>query len=368
MTEPTDASAALVFKKIIALADQTMKMASTMSPPKKAKGLSLQSLTGRLWNAIMEYKDQRYELDIASRVHERAVQEKEVKKVMSADASTDTDLTPHWWSSSNAIVKDVPLADVGRPRVRTTETRKKIASTLPLTPAVKTYASAVGGPASTDSSEGEADGDFSVVRRRKRRMPPTNPPRAPVRPRAQKPPAVLVKVKDGQTFEGTLKKIQEAVNPFELGVDVRRISKTQEGHLLFEVKGGPRAMVDAAALSQAVSSKAGDVAGSVAQLGTVTEVEIVDLDPCVNEEEISAALAAAVARVSGAETDAVKDQIRITGLWQTRFGRKIASAKVPFFAVRKLEDIRVGWTLAKVRPRKPEPPRCYRCHGFGHSS
>lgn len=313
----------------------------------------------------MEYKDLRYELDIASRAQEEAAPAREIT---TADAATDTDLTPHWWSASDVNEKDVPLADLGRPRARTAETRTKTTSTLLSTPAIKSYASAVGGLAPSDSSEEEVGDDFTVIRRRKKKMPPTNPLRAPVRTRTQKPPAVLVKVKDGQTFEGTLKAIQEAVDPFELGVEVKRISKTQEGHLLFEVKGGPKATADAAALSKAVSSKAGDFAGSVAQLGTVTEVEIVDLDPCVHEEEVLSALTAAVARVNGVETDSLRDQIKITGLWQTKYGQKIASAKVPLFAASKLDVIRVGWTIAKVRPRRPEPPRCYRCHGFGHST
>ncbi|KAL4136261.1 hypothetical protein QTP88_007812 [Uroleucon formosanum] len=28
----------------------------------------------------------------------------------------------------------------------------------------------------------------------------------------------------------------------------------------------------------------------------------------------------------------------------------------------------IGWTMCRVRPRRPEPEKCYRCHGFGHRS
>jgi len=28
----------------------------------------------------------------------------------------------------------------------------------------------------------------------------------------------------------------------------------------------------------------------------------------------------------------------------------------------------IGWTMCRVRPRRPEPEKCFRCHGFGHKS
>ncbi|XP_060881822.1 uncharacterized protein LOC132953349 [Metopolophium dirhodum] len=60
--------------------------------------------------------------------------------------------------------------------------------------------------------------------------------------------------------------------------------------------------------------------------------------------------------------------IKITGLWATRDSRQMATTTVPIDISRSLTSIRVGWTQCRVRPRRPEPPRCYRCHGFGHST
>lgn len=63
----------------------------------------------------------------------------------------------------------------------------------------------------------------------------------------------------------------------------------------------------------------------------------------------------------------LKAQITITGLWRARNGTKIATVKLPRAAA-KLTALRIRWTLAKVRPRRPGPVRCYRCHGFGYQS
>lgn len=54
------------------------------------------------------------------------------------------------------------------------------------------------------------------------------------------------------------------------------------------------------------------------------------------------------------EAASVRDQIKITGLWQTKFGHKIATMKVPLSAAKKLDVAWKGWTLAKIRPRIPD--------------
>lgn len=99
------------------------------------------------------------------------------------------------------------------------------------------------------------------------------------------------------------------MDPFALGVEVKKISKTQEGHLLFEVKGGPNATADAATLSNAVSAKVRDITGPVAHLGITMNMEINDLDSSALEEDVLSALAKAVARVNDVEAAFVRDQI-----------------------------------------------------------
>lgn len=69
----------------------------------------------------------------------------------------------------------------------------------------------------------------------------------------------------------------------------------------------------------------------------------------------------------GEDAKALKSQITVTSIRQVRSGTKITTAKVPREAA-KLTVIKIGWTVAKVRPRRPKPVRCFRCHGFCHQS
>lgn len=182
-----------------------------------------------------------------------------------------------------------------------------------------------------------------------------------------KPPAVLIKVDDGNTSEETLKMVQEAVNPAKLGVEVKRIAKTQDGHMLVEMSGGPKAVSGAAILSKAVRENASGLSNRVVQLGLALDVEIVNLDPGVETDDVLAALRTAMDTVTGEDAEEMKALISVTGLWHVKNGTKIATVKVPRVAA-KLTALKIGWTVARVQLRKPESLRCYRCHGFGHQS
>lgn len=88
--------------------------------------------------------------------------------------------------------------------------------------------------------------------------------------------------------------MREAVDPSALGVVVKRITKTLDGHLLVEITGGPKAAAGAATLSKAVRERVSALSDSVFQLGTALEVEIVDLDPGVERDDRQTALETAV--------------------------------------------------------------------------
>lgn len=310
-------------------------------------------------------------VDYSNAAHDRTAQlaqeEETAAKPETAESSTDTDLTPHWWSASTENDKDTPLADLERPRARTATTRRHDAATAGPTPATKTYASAVGRSASPDSADDGAEGEYTMVTRRPKILQQKPGPRARDRPRPLKPPAVLIRVAEGETFDSTLRAVRSAVDPGEIGVDIKKVSRTQGGHLLVELKGGPKAADGAAAFSKAVEERTNGRTGGVVQLGTSLEIEIVDLDPGVEEEEVRAALVAAIVAPDDPDSEATRSQVALTGFWRLRSGVMIATAKIPQTAA-KLEALKVGWTVAKVRPRRPEPIRCYRCLGFGHSS
>lgn len=355
-------AAATAFRGVISLAEKLVSRTTT-----KGKSPAITSLVGQLWNAIEDYREIRYDLDIEFRALKDTTVADPPKKVATAEASTDTMLTPHWWTASEEKTEKMPLADLDRPRARTRRSRGPVLPPLAPTRSVATYASVAGGPGSPDPSDDDTENihtDEWRTQRRTRRRPA---PRIAENPKPAKPPAVLVKVTKEETFEKTLKTVREAVNPASIGVDVKKLSRTQDGHLLVELSGGPKAAAGAAALSKAVQDGASGLAGRVFQLGTALEVEVVDLDPGVEREEVQAALEAAVTAFDNEDSESLRAQVAVTGFWQVRSGTKIASAKIPRAAA-KLASLKVGWTVAKVRPRRPEPVRCYRCHGFGHSS
>ncbi|KAL4107313.1 hypothetical protein QTP88_017680 [Uroleucon formosanum] len=60
--------------------------------------------------------------------------------------------------------------------------------------------------------------------------------------------------------------------------------------------------------------------------------------------------------------------MQITGLWPTRSGQQIATARMTRAAASSISRVPIGWTMCRVRPRRSEPGKCFRCHGFGHQS
>lgn len=96
-------------------------------------------------------------------------------------------------------------------------------------------------------------------------------------------------------------------------------------------------------------------------------MEIVDLDPGVENENVRAALEAAMDTLTDGNAEGLKAQKMVTGLWRVHSGMKISTVKVPRAAA-NLTALKIGWTVARVRPRRPEPVRYFRCHGFGHQS
>ncbi|KAL4121986.1 hypothetical protein QTP88_014401 [Uroleucon formosanum] len=157
-----------------------------------------------------------------------------------------------------------------------------------------------------------------------------------------KPPAVLVKVAAGSSYADTVRAVRNnsEVNLVELGAQVTGMRKTRDGHLLVELAKGAGSVVAAQKLSSAIATRLGDAVGGVSQLSQFTVVEFVDLDAAA----------------------------QITGLWSTRSGQQIATARMTRASAAIVTRVPIGWTMCRVRPRRPEPEKCFRCHGFGHRS
>lgn len=146
-----------------------------------------------------------------------------------------------------------------------------------------------------------------------------------------------------------------------MGTHVTAIRKTQKGDLLVELTKGAKA-------SAATKAIRDELAGhilclTVTSLRHTAEVEIMDFDEVATKEVLHALQTALYG-----EDSPTNDVVKVTGLWATRDGRQMATATVPVADSSKLTKIRVGWTQCRVRPRRREPARCYKCHGFGHST
>jgi len=93
----------------------------------------------------------------------------------------------------------------------------------------------------------------------------------------------------------------------------------------------------------------------VSQLIQYAVVEIVDLDAVATESEILSALQEAI---PGAKDDqaaiAERQAIQITGLWPTISGQQIATAKMTRASASTVTRIPIGWTMCRVRLRRPE--------------
>lgn len=101
------------------------------------------------------------------------------------------------------------------------------------------------------------------------------------------------------------------------------------------------------------------------RLRSTKNVEIVDLDDVTIKEEVFEGLNR---EIYGEAVPPESSGVVVTGLWHTNMGRKMVTASIPATYNAKLTHIYVGWTRCRVRHRRKEPLRCFRCHGFGHGS
>ncbi|KAL4121741.1 hypothetical protein QTP88_014192 [Uroleucon formosanum] len=265
---------------------------------------------------------------------------KDIGRPEMVDVGTDTVLTPNWWESEQ-------------------ERRKKESTRRRSAKAGARGPSAVVNHADTGAEsamETDGEGWREVVGRKATAAPHSGRAMGlPIRMRTgvklrTKPPTVLVKVAAGSS-SGYWH------------------AQTRDGHLLVELAKGAGSVVAAQKLSSAIATRLGDAVGGVSQLSQFTVVEIVDLDAVTTEGKVLLALRTAI---HGSEDDQAaickREAVQITGLWSTRSGQQIATARMTRASAAIVIRVPIGWTMCHVRPRRPEPEKCFRCHGFGHRS
>lgn len=185
------------------------------------------------------------------------------------------------------------------------------------------------------------------------------------RPRA---PAVLVKVKEGKTYMDVVQAVKTKC-PDTGGAKITAMRRTRAGDLLIEFGRGKAANLAADRIRTMITDNSDEDAGSVVRLSPTALIEVVDIDAAATKEEV---LTAIQSEVKGAADDLVasmnRKDIRLTGLWHTKRGQQVATVIVPRDLAASLRTVKIGWISCRVRLRAADPPRCHRCHGFGHSS
>lgn len=115
-----------------------------------------------------------------------------------------------------------------------------------------------------------------------------------------------------------------------------------------ELNKGPGAEKAASVLSSTIATKLGSGVRRATPLGMLAEVEVVDID-------------------AAADISEVREAVQVTGLWGTRSGHQVATAKMTKAFAAGLNRVAIGWTMYQGRERRLPSARYYRCHGFGHT-
>ena len=172
--------------------------------------------------------------------------------------------------------------------------------------------------------------------------------------------ALIIEAKDGMKYADLLKKVRRDPELKELGENVVKTRRTQNGELLFELKRDPT--IKSSAFKELVVKTLGNEA-NVRALSHETVIECKDLDEITTEDEVRSALT----MQCGLGDEPVGIRLR-----KTYGGMQTASIRLSAVAANKLlekKSVKIGWAIGHFRmppavPRQME--KCFRCMGFGH--
>ena len=159
------------------------------------------------------------------------------------------------------------------------------------------------------------------------------------------------------SYAAILKDLKKHVKPDELGVTVHGIRETRSKDLLVELKcsKGGRGRLDTA-LKEVI-----DASGTARHLIPRIEVEIADIEPSIEAEDVEDAL-------RGFFDHASELELKVSLTKRTyRRNRKayVLLEEARALKLLKATHIKIGWVFCRVR-QKVKVNRCYRCLGFGH--
>lgn len=169
----------------------------------------------------------------------------------------------------------------------------------------------------------------------------------------------LVTVKTGnKSYADLVKGLKQEVDIPGLGVNIKKMKKTEQGDLQLTVEGGDKV---AQKLKEEIKRKISTVTVSAKTLGAKT-LNIYGLDPTVTAEELKLQIGN-TAKISA-------EEVRVRSLREGRYGMRTAIIEVsrkPANYLVKLGKSRIGWTECTFKERI-QLQRCYNCLEYGHIS
>ncbi|XP_073963049.1 uncharacterized protein [Choristoneura fumiferana] len=179
---------------------------------------------------------------------------------------------------------------------------------------------------------------------------------------APKSSAVVVTLKPeaNVTYLSALQKVTTSLRLAEVGIESVRVRKSATGARLIEVPGASsgRAADD---LAQKIEGLIGDVA-TVHRPVKTADLRVTGFDESVTSEDIKTA----VVLKGGCSID----QVKVGPIRLLSSGMGSALLRCPVTAANALikdGKILVGWSAAHIKALEPQPMRCYRCMGTGHT-
>lgn len=168
-----------------------------------------------------------------------------------------------------------------------------------------------------------------------------------------RPDAIVINIKNEQEYKSSYSKIYETVSKTE---KVKRVRKTRTGKLLIEMTEDGTAEDLRNKLLEKLDKQ------EIKILQKTFEVEIRDLDPMVEREDIVKSFSSAL--------NINREELSLKVVRNTKMGTQLAVIEVPTRHLKNIQEnnkITIGMTRVNISA-SPKIIKCFRCHKMGHFS
>lgn len=169
--------------------------------------------------------------------------------------------------------------------------------------------------------------------------------------------AIIIHAKEGSTYSDVVKELKKNVSPGEMGVEIKGINSTLNGHVLIKLSettpGGKQEMLNK--IRDTVTS------ADKTQISRRTKgIVLLDVEHGISQEELLGTLSTIL------ETE--ESAITANPFRPMRSGNQMVTIFLPPPLAERaigLGKIRLGWTVCRVKERA-DPPFCQKCQIYGH--